>query len=116
MKKKLNFCLSLFILLASAVSIHAQEQWLGKLPSFTKQFAPSHKLQFPFSVPISATQGPSTSYSLSGPYVPKAYNYQELAFFCKLEVKMEKSTKLPIKVRLGDVDYVDWLEGKRERY
>ena len=51
-----------------------------------------------------------------GPYVPKVYNYKELAFFCKLEVKMEKNAKLPIKVRLGDVDYVDWLEGKRDQY
>lgn len=51
-----------------------------------------------------------------GPYVPKVYNYHELAFFCKLEVKMEKNAKLPIKVRLGDVDYVDWLEGKRDQY
>jgi len=44
-------------------------------------------------------------------------DYQKhLAFFCRVEVKLEKSTKLPIKFRLGDVQYVDWLEGKREDF
>lgn len=44
--------------------------------------------------------------------VPKAYNYNELGFFCKVEVQMEKVTKLPIKFRLGDVQYLEKLEGK----
>lgn len=43
---------------------------------------------------------------------PKIYNYHNLAFFCKVEVKLEKATKFPVKFRLGDVDYVDQLEGK----
>ncbi len=37
-----------------------------------------------------------------------------LAFFCRLELKIEKTTKFPVKFRLGDVEYVDRLEGKRE--
>ena len=48
--------------------------------------------------------------------MPLAYAYKDLAIFCKLEVKMEKIVKMPIKFRLGSVDYVDWLEGKRDRY
>lgn len=47
---------------------------------------------------------------------PLIYNYYELAFFCKIEVELEKSVQLPVKFRLGSVDYVDWLEGKRDRY
>ena len=43
---------------------------------------------------------------------PKVYNYHKLAFFCKVEVDIEKATKFPVKFRLGDVDYVDKLEGK----
>ncbi len=41
-----------------------------------------------------------------------AYSYDKLAFFCKIEVKLEKQTKLPIKVRLGEVNYTEKLEGK----
>jgi hypothetical protein len=44
--------------------------------------------------------------------VPAAWNYQELAFFCKLEVKMEKALNLPVKVRLGEVQSVERMEGK----
>ena len=42
------------------------------------------------------------------------YNCSELAFFCRLEVKMEKAAKFPVKFRLGDVQQVDMLEGKYE--
>ncbi len=45
--------------------------------------------------------------------LPAAWRYHDLAFFCKIEVKMEKAAKFPVKFRLGDVQYVDRLEGKR---
>jgi len=48
--------------------------------------------------------------------IPLVYAYKHLALFCKLEVKLEQTLQMPIKVRLGSVDYVDWLEGKRDRY
>ncbi len=43
---------------------------------------------------------------------PRAWSYQDLAFFCKLEVKLEKATNLPIKFRLGEVQYAENREGK----
>ncbi len=48
--------------------------------------------------------------------MPAAYAYKDLAFFCKIEVQLEKAVKLPVKFRLGSVDYVDYLEGKRNSY
>lgn len=45
--------------------------------------------------------------------MPIAWCYSDLAFFCKIEVKMEKAVRFPVKFRLGDVGYVDRLEGKR---
>ena len=48
--------------------------------------------------------------------LPQAWRYCDLAFFCKVEVKMEKAARFPIKFRLGDVQYVDQLEGKRASY
>lgn len=38
---------------------------------------------------------------------------QHLAFFCRVEVKIDQAAKLPVRFRLGSVDYVDYLEGKR---
>ena len=44
--------------------------------------------------------------------LPRAYHYGELAFFCKVEVRLERAARLPVKFRLGNVNYVDRLEGK----
>jgi hypothetical protein len=39
---------------------------------------------------------------------------EDLPFFCKIEHQMGKKMPVQFKFRLGSVDYVDWLEGKRE--
>jgi hypothetical protein len=58
-------------------------------------------------LPIMLTmQAPTTQ-------IPNVHRYEHLAFFCRLEVKMEQRLKIPFKFRLGDVPYVDRLEGKR---
>jgi len=89
---------------------------LGALKQIYQQNGTS-KLFYPpslyFSSPTSITPNkPSTPVN----QIPLAYAYKDLALFCKLEVKMEKVVKMPVKFRLGSVDYVDWLEGKREKY
>jgi hypothetical protein len=43
---------------------------------------------------------------------PQWYSVNQLPFFCKMEVKMEKAFKFPVKVRLGEVQYVEKMEGK----
>ncbi|GAB5554727.1 MAG: hypothetical protein Sapg2KO_43180 [Saprospiraceae bacterium] len=60
-----------------------------------------------------AQAGPLDSKSTYLNYqAPKAYSFEHLAFFCRLEVKMEKASKMPVRFRLGTVDYVDRMEGK----
>lgn len=41
------------------------------------------------------------------------YYVSQLGFFCTQELKFEKVTRLPLKLRLGSVQYCDWMEGKR---
>jgi len=42
----------------------------------------------------------------------RAFSPNDLAFFCRLEFKLEKTVRFPVKIRLGEVQYVDQLEGK----
>lgn len=42
------------------------------------------------------------------------FSPSDLALFCRLEFYLEKSVRFPIKIRLGEVQYVEQMEGKYE--
>ncbi len=52
-------------------------------------------------------QPPSLSQQFLAPY-----DVKDIAFFCRLEVKLEKKIGLPFKFRLGEVQYTERMEGK----
>jgi len=60
----------------------------------------------PFSPPVQV--GPPLSRST----LPSPYSYQQLGVFCKLDVQLERHTRFPVLIRLGDVRQVEAWEGK----
>jgi hypothetical protein len=49
---------------------------------------------------------------LSRTTLPSPYSYQQLGVFCKLDVQLERHTRFPVLIRLGDVRQVEAWEGK----
>lgn len=77
---------------------------VGLPPQYPSVFLPKKALKT-YPNPIASVKKPTQ--------VPSIFSVEALPFFCKIEHKMGLNKKLPVKFRLGDVQYVDELEGKR---
>ncbi len=47
------------------------------------------------------------------PAIPADWYTRNLGFFCTKELQFEKAAKIPLRFRLGSVNYCDVLEGKK---
>ncbi len=43
--------------------------------------------------------------------LPEVCEYRELGFFCKLDLRLDKTMYMPFRFRLGNLEYVNKLEG-----
>lgn len=58
------------------------------------------------------------NYAICGDYgyykfhIPLSSFSDRLGFFCKKELQLQKITNIPLRFRLGSLDYVNWMEQK----
>jgi len=45
--------------------------------------------------------------------IPENFYLQNIGIICKQEWKFEKTTKIPLRIRVGSLQQCDWLEGKK---
>ncbi|MFN0175813.1 MAG: hypothetical protein ACKVU0_14265 [Saprospiraceae bacterium] len=107
--------ISLFLAIPTALSAQAGGFSEGKNLSelraavFSKD-RPSDALLF-MPKPKNLSQKNKAMTVLNPVFLPK-WTSEELPFFCRIEHNWGKKARLPLKFRLGSVEYVDWLEGK----
>ncbi len=70
------------------------------------------QLQKEFSLTDSASFNKPQPFSLFNNYIKPDHYSSHLGFFCQKELQLEKMTNVPIRLRLGSLDYVNYLEQK----
>lgn len=91
----------------SLMELRREQERVLPLPDAFLPFSPVHYL----SLFRTTDTGLDRTLPTADP-LPSAYRYEELAFFCRIEVQMERAFKFSVKFRLGEVQYVERMEGK----
>ena len=124
-KKFLNKRLTFLCLLIGLIAPSLQGQDTSTFMRFQNQFPTALTVVIPDWIEILDTSKNTDQFSpIKAPYQwksvavpspdrsPRVYNYHEIGIFCKLDVKLDKVSKLPIRFRLGTQEVVDRKEGK----
>ncbi|HEY5371909.1 MAG TPA: hypothetical protein VIJ75_23245 [Hanamia sp.] len=101
-----KFCgLAIFFLFSTASSYGQTAMNQSNLPSH--QISDSSYQPFVFYNPIAINNQTKIN-----PDVPADFATCKYGFFCKQEMKFEKATNIPLRIRLGSLQQCNYYEGK----
>lgn len=66
-----------------------------------------------YSLKASESSTTLTGKTFSINSIPPDYYTKNMGFFCKKELILEKAIKIPLRFRLGSLNYCNYLEGKK---
>lgn len=102
-----NFCGMLAVLLLFSVAGKAQQTDSVKVKQFHPEIAHLRIFnKYSLLQPLPAVSSKKNSINLGNPFA-------HWGFMCIGEYKLEQKTGIPLRVRLGSLDYVNKLEGKQ---
>ena len=112
----IKFRILLLLFIGNIYLLQGQNDWriAGKsIPTLQQKISFTPTLSFWNRTTLIAVTDKQKRQNFTSPTgIPQWYSVEQLPFFCKMEVKMEKAIKFPVKVRLGEVQYVEKMEGK----
>lgn len=102
-----NFCGMLIILLLISLATKGQQADSVKVKKEAAQLIPFQIFnKYSLHQPLSANSSKKISTNFGNPFA-------HWGFMCIGEYKLEQKTGIPLRVRLGSLDYVNKLEGKQ---
>ena len=112
MQRKKTFLVVCISILTAGVQAQVRPSFPVEKIIFTPKFPPVLTLSPQQVPPPPALSSPASFSLLRFNAVEGSYYPDHLGFFCKKELSIEKATHLPLRFRLGSLDYVNKLEGK----
>lgn len=104
-----KFCGLFAVFFIFTTSVNAQNS--VSFVSLNHRFISKNKTSASDSVSIVPLRQLSKSINFST--VPADFSTCNYGFFCRQELKIEKATKLPVRIRLGSLQQCNYYEGKR---